>query len=233
MHGTSEAENGWRISAKTIEGPVLEALSNLLNDPQHLIENLSLSSLEAHELEKVFSATSSLSYDLKNRETLIRILKRATLKPHSIDIEIKKDVLRELIYDSDYKQSEFANDILTLSVPIVLRKRGVETKIVVTPKNSKSTLPDQNLINLIAQAHGWWDQLKSGSTSSVKAIAKHSGTCASEITRVLPLAFLAPSIVESILSGRQLIDLTVERLKRFKSLPKNWHDQRRVLGFSD
>ena len=54
----------------------------------------------------------------------------------------------------------------------------------------------------------------------------------SEITRVLPLAFLAPDIVRAILDGRHPEDLTAERLKRFAPLPTDWEAQRRTLGFN-
>ena len=47
----------------------------------------------------------------------------------------------------------------------------------------------------------------------------------------MPLAFLAPEIVEAILSGRQPTELTAERLKRFQFIPHSWEEQRQVLGF--
>ena len=40
----------------------------------------------------------------------------------------------------------------------------------------------------------------------------------------------APDIVESILRGRQPVELTVLRLKRI-GLPLSWIEQRRLLGF--
>jgi hypothetical protein len=46
----------------------------------------------------------------------------------------------------------------------------------------------------------------------------------------LPLAFLAPDITKSILTGTQPIDLTAERLKRIGKLPACWNEQRRVLS---
>lgn len=52
-----------------------------------------------------------------------------------------------------------------------------------------------------------------------------------EISRVLPLAFLAPDIVRSIFQGRQPPELTTRRLKRLKPLPSLWHDQRQALNF--
>ena len=53
-----------------------------------------------------------------------------------------------------------------------------------------------------------------------------------DISRVLPLAFLAPDIVEAILDGRQPPELTAARLKRMRNLPLDWQQQRRYLGFA-
>ena len=50
-----------------------------------------------------------------------------------------------------------------------------------------------------------------------------------EITRSLPLAFLAPKIVEDILDGRQTETLTAYRLKRLSSLPLDWQKQAKLL----
>jgi hypothetical protein len=51
------------------------------------------------------------------------------------------------------------------------------------------------------------------------------------VSRILPLAFLAPDIVEAILDGRQPPELTAARLKRMRDLPLDWQQQRRYLGF--
>lgn len=55
----------------------------------------------------------------------------------------------------------------------------------------------------------------------------------SEISRILPFAFLAPDITKSILTGNQPIDLTTKRLKRIGKLPACWNEQRQVLRMSD
>ncbi|MBE0532630.1 MAG: hypothetical protein IH626_17540 [Rhodospirillales bacterium] len=52
------------------------------------------------------------------------------------------------------------------------------------------------------------------------------------VGRLLPLAFLAPDIVESILAGNQPVDLTAEVLLRRTDLPLAWTDQKALLGFA-
>jgi hypothetical protein len=46
-----------------------------------------------------------------------------------------------------------------------------------------------------------------------------------------PALFLAPDIVESILDGRQPLDLTVQKLT--SKLPHGWVEQRQQLGFAE
>jgi hypothetical protein len=48
---------------------------------------------------------------------------------------------------------------------------------------------------------------------------------------VLPLAFLAPDIVEAILKGTQPADLTATKLVRRIDLALDWPVQKRQLGF--
>ena len=74
-------------------------------------------------------------------------------------------------------------------------------------------------------------QLQSGAAATVAEIAMAEVLDDGEISRVLPLAFLAPDIVQTILEGRQPLNLTARDLKRLKPLPTSWADQRQVLGF--
>jgi len=57
-------------------------------------------------------------------------------------------------------------------------------------------------------------------------------TNASEVSRILPLAFLAPDIVCAVITGIQPVELTAKRLKRITPLPGAWSEQRDLLGFA-
>jgi hypothetical protein len=58
-----------------------------------------------------------------------------------------------------------------------------------------------------------------------------AGQDVSEVSRLLPFAFLAPQLVESILAGNQPFELGALRLGRISELPVNWQKQAELLGF--
>jgi hypothetical protein len=130
------------------------------------------------------------------------------------------------------KQRSAQDEDIPLNIPICLKRRGGETKLVIRSIDAGTAILDRNLISLVAQAHQWIGALETGDSEGVQDIAKRDGTDPSDVGRILQLAFLAPDIVEAILAGRQPIDLTAKRLKRIGILPMDWDSQRQVLGFS-
>jgi len=87
------------------------------------------------------------------------------------------------------------------------------------------------MVRAIARAHIWNRQLINGSFASASEIARTEGVTARYIYKLLPLAFLAPDIVEAISQGCQPGDLTLRTLTT-TSIPDDWAAQRRRFGFS-
>jgi hypothetical protein len=54
---------------------------------------------------------------------------------------------------------------------------------------------------------------------NIMRCATREGVNDSYLRRLIPLALLAPAIVEAICAGRQPIDLTTEKRRRIPSLP--------------
>jgi len=86
------------------------------------------------------------------------------------------------------------------------------------------------LLEALARACRWFDDLAAGRAPSVAVIAAQQAISARYVGLLLRLALLAPQIVEVIADGRQPQDLTVERLTRRTLLPLNWDAQKRLLG---
>ena len=75
----------------------------------------------------------------------------------------------------------------------------------------------------------WFAEIRDGTARSVTELAASHDVARTDIGRGIPLAFLAPDIVEAIVAGRQPIELTAARLKRVRDLPVSWAEQRKLL----
>jgi len=89
---------------------------------------------------------------------------------------------------------------------------------------------DPALLKAVARGYRWFSELASGTAADTLAIAKREGVPDNYVRRLIPLAFLAPPVVEAICSGRQSATLTAERLKKTANLPCEWIKQQTLLA---
>jgi site-specific DNA recombinase len=237
MHPTGSATEGWRLPAKELEVAILQTVSDFLKDALRVVEALQLHDIPPDPLRVVAGCAAAAADELtdgppdRQRQLLSALLDRATLRAASIHIEIKRSGLAGLLGDPSARASKSSAGLFELVVPIQLKRRGVEAKLVMKAAGDRSSPPDAKLVTLLADALRWIDDLAQGRTASVRGLARQNNRDAGEISRTLPLAFLAPDIVEAITEGRQPIGLTPHQLKRIEDLPRRWDDQRRRLGF--
>jgi site-specific DNA recombinase len=88
-------------------------------------------------------------------------------------------------------------------------------------------------VQLVFDAHRWMAALTTGEVSSVDELAAQEAYPANEISRVLPIAFLAPDITGPSCSAQHPVELNAERLKRMSKLPACWNEQRHRLGLAN
>jgi len=106
-------------------------------------------------------------------------------------------------------------------------------KLVLGGKEPKPESKDPKLIKLVAKAHLLRIELGAEAVDSIKAFATKYKLDHADAKNLIPLAYLAPSIIEDILSGQQPVDLNVKKLKSLaKQLPLSWSEQRELLGFA-
>ncbi len=233
MGKKSNISQGWRLPARDIEGIVIKAIQDLLKDPVNVLKVLGAENLTADIVTRMAEATKKLIQDidaasLVDMTAVIRpIIRqvRVSLYEIMIDVSIKglSDALGIGVDGDDAPRHH------TITLPVQLKRRGVEMRIVLPGQEQDDSKRDGALTKLIAQAYVWFDQLKSG--TSITDIAKANALDIADVSRVLPLAFLSPDIVSDILDGTYPVDLTAEKLKRLPSLPHDWTEQKRALGF--
>ncbi len=151
------------------------------------------------------------------------VLKRVNLMAGVLEIQVDLGALLD-------HGSEQPSLPACLNLPFTLDQNGRAKPIVVRTAN-KEAHRDPELIALIADARRWRDDLLDGRAASIEEITTREGLAKGAVSRILPLAWLAPDIGYAILEGRQPPPLTAARLRALPDLPLGWANQRARLGF--
>jgi site-specific DNA recombinase len=123
-----------------------------------------------------------------------------------------------------------ASLIVTRDIPLQIRRRGVEMRLVIDGATNSAAV-DPILLKEIACAHRCFEAFATGKIASMSELSGGEGVDQRYVRRLLPLAFLAPEIVNAIASGTHPADLTANKLIRKTDLPIDWQAQKQALGF--
>jgi site-specific DNA recombinase len=230
VRGTAKADDrGWRLPAEGIEQAVIVGIRQILSDRAALASNLRASGFAAAELKQAVQTIDAKveSFDrVETTEDLSALIERVDLKQDGMQITLN---LRALV-PTDRFPAGGPNLRMTRLVQMQMRRRGVETRLVIP--GEKVTVPrtDPALLRALARGYQWFGELAAGTVSSTTQIAAREGMSDSYVRHMVPLALLAPSIVESIRAGRQAVCLSAERLKSQAGVPIEWNAQKRLLA---
>lgn len=229
-NGQADDGTKLRLSAKHLEASVVGQIKALLSDTARLMDTAELENLTPHQVALLRDNAKNLIERLEHRNrdavrgAIHELVERIEIDPGELRISLR----REGILPADIDEGG-SNELIDLSYPLEMKRRGIETKLIIGGQSIEA--PDQDLIKLIATARSWYAGLKDGTYPSPGSIAEIENVDRSDISRTLMLAFLAPSIVKDILMGRQPADLTVRKLRRLSgNLPLDWPEQRVFLG---
>lgn len=113
---------------------------------------------------------------------------------------------------------------------IAIVRNGLQAKIVIPPPASREPLPNPSLLKLVAQAFAARAQIDKG--GSFLEVASRLGCGREYLADLLRTSYLAPSIIQAILEGRQPADLSRKRLVQTNRIPLGWGEQEALFGFS-
>ena len=232
MHHAGSADDGCCIQAKELAGAVLQIVGNFLRDELRIIDTLQLPDTAANRLQTILRNVAAAADDLtgeqpeRRRELLHLLVHRVTLDTGSSRIEIKRSGLHTLVSGSDPATgegrpdtgAETPEDLVDLTAPIYLKRRGVEAKLVIEAARDRLPRPDQNLVALVAKAFLYIDDLAEGRAATVRDLAQQNKIKEGDVSQILPLAFFAPDIIETIVSGRQVTALAARGGERLGGL---------------
>jgi hypothetical protein len=175
-------------------------------------------------LESTLSAGWQPSDDPARRVALA--IQRITLSSDQLVAAMHRDALR---HDAATGVEDDEPGLVTLRLPFHMHRR--QGALILEPAGAAATPAakvDRALVRAVVLARRWGTELESGAVASVTALADREGLCKHYTARMLPLAYLAPDLVEQILSGRQPRALTLGALTA-APLPSDWVRQRALF----
>jgi site-specific DNA recombinase len=222
--------DGWRLPGPEIERTVAAAARRLLTDEPAIATAVEDAGVAANRIPSILETTRIWSGKLRSSTEAAAAIAALVHR-----VEISRDGLR-LSLKVPMPTVGAGNDprwpdaIVTRFVPLQVKRRGVELRLVIPDVHTQRPKVDLALLKAVGRARRWFDQLASGRAASLAAIASQDGIGVRYVRRLIRLAFLAPPIVEMIAQGRQPAELTAEVLTRRTVLPLEWAIQKRLLS---
>jgi hypothetical protein len=162
-------------------------------------------------------------------ELLERRLERVTLSSNRLELRLRQTV--EPAHNAANKVPSALRmaDIATITVPWTSPLPAAVKGITHVPAHNTPMAPSrrESLLMAIAKARSWVDELVNGRVGSLAMLARREGKAERHIRLLLPLAFVSPRIVSSILEGTAPAGLTITALAR--ALSWSWAEQERRL----
>ena len=212
---------GWRLPARKLEALVANAVAD------HIVQATTGHRLQATPDLRADPARLTAARDLvrslraREPDLLRKLLVSGTIAPREILLTLDPVILSDTLH---LPVGDLSPDLLDLSTPVHLRRRGVEAKLVA---GTVAPDPDPVLLNTLADAHRWIAALRSG--TPLAGIANKAGHHDAFIRTRAPLAFLSPRIQIAIRDGTAPPELTLHRIVQ-RPIPLDWQEQERLYG---
>jgi len=170
-----------------------------------------------------------------DQDAIIAHIDRITVTREAIEIKLleTEPTLTNAIPGKQKTKETQSAGSNTISVPWTAKAFPAVKGIIHAPDAPGPTLsPDTRdaLLNAIATARQWVDDMTAGRVKSFADIATKEKKVERHIRLLAPLAFVAPSIVQSIIEGAAPANLTVTELA--KSSVHSWRQQHHLLKVS-
>jgi hypothetical protein len=223
-----------RLPAEEVEELVLSQLAALLQSAPRILDIFRPYSLGMTETQHV----AQVAHDYRASQEKVRsdlgsMVTRVVVRQRKVELQLSKKAISRSFLPP--QQSEeiastllASEDVILLEADAQLRRCGGEVRLLLADTEQNRARPVPSLVRAVARAHDWMDRLLRGEIPNQRALAKETGFDERYISRIIPLAFLAPDITESILEGRQLPDLSLG--KYVDKIPIAWAAQRDALN---
>jgi site-specific DNA recombinase len=230
---STDSKGPIRLPAEEVEELVLSQLAALLQSAPRILDLLPPHSLDITETQHVAKVSREyLASQETVRNDLRSMVARIVVRQQKIELQLSKHAfLRTFL--TPQRSEEIAGtltaseDLITIEADAQLRRCGGEVRLLLADTEQNRARPVLSLVRAVARAHDWMGRILSGEVANQQALAKQTGFDKRYISRIIPLAFLAPDITEAILDGKQDPNLSLE--KCVNEIPFEWALQRASL----
>ncbi len=212
-----------RIPAPDLEQAVVQALSHYLEEGTALLADFPDHPAPAQLLADAAALASQLNEG--DSSALRQLLEKVTVTPYQLSI----DLLLTTLAPPETTRIRTK----TLNVPTRLQRSGLAMRLIVPGSQAGGSKPDPKLIRLITRSHDWAMRLISGRAKTVKEIAEAEEVTSTYVSRLVNVGLLAPDLIQAIVRGEQPPTVTAHSLANIGTIPLDWNEQRRLLGFTE
>jgi hypothetical protein len=227
QHGGSLDAAAIRMPALEIEAAVTALVAEALNDPLALAPQAWLV-VPSGEMAHIIGRSSAAATAVTNREraTVRHLVQTVRLLRGRIQVDVATQALADLL---EVPVTPDGPTHVALSSELRLTRTGRAVRLI---QNNGAAVaaarPDPTLVKLLAKARSWWTEVRAGDID-IPALARREGVTDSYVTRIVRLAFLAPSVVDAILAGSQFAAVSGATLTAPDAIPVEWAEQRAIF----
>lgn len=256
IKGTKRTDStAWRIPAQAIDDPILQLAIRLLNDSVRLSEWIGIHA-PSSSVEAALNGAGSMARLLTDgpradrRKVIERMFRKIVLGRESVTLQVDSAAIVRLLtatpmtaepasmhqpqdtHDRNSNQqlvdpADDALQLVVLTLSCKLKRRGKEMRLIIEGDTIVRSA-DPVLVMMIAKAQLYLAAMVEQPELGSSGVATMFGVDRVDVGRVLPLAFLAPRLLDQILTGRQSDAVSPRQLARGE-LPILWSEQVQAL----
>ena len=165
--------SGWRLPAPELETLIADLVSKHLSVPA--VQTNIVSPATTEEIALIAQRMTGLSVaessaDEKTKRTVLSLIERVQITPGKLSISIAAKAIAERLA---VEQERISDEYLSIESDFRLRKRGVETKLILADAIGAR---DDTLFRNIALAHRYFDMIRSGKTLLKLKLPRNGGS---------------------------------------------------------
>jgi site-specific DNA recombinase len=213
--------DAWRLPAPRLEASIARVVHNHLSDPGILPKLLG--EIDATDVDQLQAKTKLLADTVAPQQSASKwsaLITSATISPGKLIVQLNSEAIADSL---EVREDRIDGAHLRLEAPFQLRRKGVETKIILGGEPAEL---DEVLVRNIVKARNWFEAIKRGETFA--KIAKREGTSKRRIQDVVDLAFLAPDILQQVIAGTLPPQVATDVLIK-RGVPGRWTEQRLLI----